>query len=210
MKRGLLAVLFLLLLAGCQTVPAPRDPVSAADASRLRSLVLGWQEKAFSERRLKALYAVEMHPKVGPVVRGYVSFFWDGHGLDWRASAPMAGNVRGGRIERDGFESTGLLPVDIPAADVVGLFLGIPDWDFVSGPIYPHRGGYRIVSGAREMTFDVNRGVLSQALPGRFSAVFEPGDGLPRKITIGGPNGEAVFQLQSLLPWKVEEPVPPL
>jgi hypothetical protein len=166
------------------------------------------QEKVFSPRRLKALYSVELHPKVGAIGRGYVSFFWDGSVLHWRASAPMAGNIRGGEIQRAGFESTGLLPIDVPAADALGLFLGFPDWDLVSSPISRHKSGYRVVSGAREFIFDPARGVIAQSLRGRFSTSFEPGDGLPRRITVSGKNGEAVLILQNLLPWPEEEAVP--
>lgn len=210
MRRASPGVLALfLVLSGCQTASPRVEPVSGEELVRLRSLVASWQEKAFSPRRLKALYSVETNPKVGPIMRGYVSFFWDGETLVWRASAPMAGNVRGGTIERDGFESTGLLPLDIPAADVVGVFLGVPGWDIVNSPVFAAKDGYRLVSGTREMVFSPGRGVLSQSLPNRISATFEPGDGLPRAITVAGPDGKAVFRMQSLLPWPAGEGVPP-
>src|SRR5262249_4295768 len=124
--RGwLAAALIALASARCATAP---KPVSAADAEAARAAYEKARARAYAPRRFKALLQGEVAPKGGAIARGYLSCWWDGRVLVWRASAPLAGAGSSGRLSLDD-PSRGTVPFpgELDAKDAIGLLFGILD-----------------------------------------------------------------------------------
>ncbi len=169
------------------------------------------RETAFAPRRIKALYRGEASHTVGTIVRGYLSIFWDGRVLWWRASAPIAGNLRGGRLEPStGAGGSGPFAGTLTAADAVGALLGA--LDLAAGEAPARVEGDAVVlaldGAGRTAKIDSKGRVLSLGFPGGNRVSYDPGAGLPRRIEAGGPDGRADLVLETLGPWPEGEPVP--
>lgn len=169
----------------------PSSVLAAYDAGRIKA----WDPS----RRFKALFKAEASPKVGAVGRGWLSVWWDGASgsLVWRASAPIAGNGRGGFLRkeyREGGADSASLPVPgrLSPADLITCILGTPD-----APPPP------------SAALDEQGRVVEMRFAGGEVVKLQPGDGVPRRIEANGPDGRAVLTLESYGPWPFGEEVPP-
>jgi hypothetical protein len=188
-------------------VPAPLDP-REGDA---RGAWEKAREKAFAPRRIKALYRGEASHTIGTIVRGYLSIFWDGRVLWWRASAPIAGSLRGGRLEPStGAGGSGPFAGSLTAADAVGALLGALDLPAAEAPARVESDEVVLVldGAGRTARVDPKGRVLALGFPGGNRVAYEPGSGLPRRIEARGPDGRADLVLETLGPWPEGEPVP--
>lgn len=188
-------------------IPEPPD-TRAGDA---RGAWERARETAFAPRRIKALYKGEASHTVGTILRGYLSIFWDGRVLWWRASAPIAGNVRGGRLDpATGAGGSGPFAGTLTAADAVGALLGALDLSAAEAPV--ELDGDAVVlaldGAGRTAKIDSKGRVLSLGFPGGNRVTYDPGTGLPRRIEARGPDGRADLVLETLGPWPEGEPVP--
>ncbi len=202
-KLGLLGLL--VVLAGCASVPPAPPSVDLATAwSRARA-------EAWAPRRFKALFRGEVVPRVGVAVRGYLSVWWDGETLVWRASAPLGGAGKGGVLWRDADEASGLFPGPLSARDALAAILGVADVAAAPGasPAWSN-GAFRLplADGLRHGLLDGAGQVVGLDLPGGVTVRFEPGEGVPRKITARGPEGGAVLTLESFGAWPAGERIP--
>ena len=191
------------VLAGCAAAPpaAPaRDPVLSFEAAR---------RQAWAPRRFKALFRGEVAPKVGTVVRGYLSVFWDGNALVWRASAPLAGTARTGVLTRFGTEDSGLVPGRLAGSDALGALLGAPNLPAEPAGVRFEKGRSRIaLAGERAALLDAEGRIVGLSYPGGIEVTLEPGEGVPRRIAARGPSGSAVLTLESYGPWPEGEAIP--
>ena len=208
MRRGIsaLAALAALLAAACATV----RPVAPYEADRIRT---AWEKKrasAFSSRRLKAMWKGNVSPTVGTVMHGYFLVWWDGETLVWKASAPLAGNVRSGTLRAGAEEGTTPFPSRIRPADAIGVLLGALDLSAIARPVERIGDGYRLFLDGygRAATLDPKLSVVALELPGPTRVTYVPGQGLPREIEAISRDGRARLELESLAPWPEGEPIP--
>jgi hypothetical protein len=169
----------------------PSSVLAAYDAGRIRA----WDPS----RRFKALFRAEASPKVGAVGRGWLSVWWDGASgsLAWRASAPIAGNARGGILRKEygegGADSVSLpVPGRLSPADLIACILGTPD-----------------AEPSRSTALDGHGRVVEMRFARGEVVTLQPGDGVPRRLEANGPDGRAVLTLESYGPWPLGEEVPP-
>ena len=203
-RRAASAAAALLVLASCRSAtPAPR-PAGPDEALRAVSAVLAARDAAWAPRRFKALYRGEVSPRIGPVLRGYVAFFWDGESLSYRASVPLVGGARSGTLRRDGGDAEGLLPGRLAAGDVLAALLGVPE-EAPTGEGAVATDGrlkLRLPSGAgRAVVVSTAGEVVGLVLPDGVRVELAPGAGVPRRIRVGGPEGSALLTLESFGPW---------
>jgi hypothetical protein len=147
-------------------------------------------------RRFKALFKAEVSPKVGAIGRGYLSVWWEGATgtLRWRASAPIAGQGRGGVLRRGAsVSSNALLPGRLSADDVLACVLGVPD-----APLSP------------SVAVDPEGRPIEFSFPSGEVVSLHPGEGVPRRIEANGSDGRAVLTLEAYSSWPESEKVPPL
>jgi hypothetical protein len=176
-------------------------------------------------RRFKALFRAEVSPNVGAISRGYLSVWWNGATgtLTWRASAPIAGEGRGGFLRkgnRGGAEGDGgapgsrqsLLPGRFTSNDILACVLGVPESALSSSlPFEETAKGLRLRIDDSKRTALLNR----EGKPIEFTfsndetVKLQPGEGVPRRIEANGPEGRAVLTLESYSSWPEGEPVPP-
>ncbi len=208
MKR-LLAPGLALLAAACATAPPPL-PIAPAEAA---PLVAAWEERraeAFAPRRLKALYRGEASAKAGPVLRGYLSVFWDGTTLLWKASAPLAGNAREGTLRRGGGPTGAASPVPgrLTQDDALGALLGVLDLPAAGRPVVRTGGGFRLeLDDAGHEAFLAPDGrVTSLRFPGGTHVTLEAASPFPLELRAKGPSGSAHLVLESWGEWPPETP----
>ena len=120
-RAAVAAAAILLLVPACRTAGPAATPADPERTARSVAAVFAAREKAWAPRRFKALYRGEVAPKVGLRVRGFLSLFWDGEALEWRASAPLAGSPRAGTIRRGDLDGGGLFPGPFGASDVLAV-----------------------------------------------------------------------------------------
>lgn len=192
----------LLVLGACRSAGPAGAPAPPAETAKALASVSAAREAAWRPRRFQALFRGEVSPKVGVAVRGYLSLKWDGESLDWRASAPLAGTGREGRLRRAGGGTEGLFPGRLAARDVLAALFGVPEEEpsaegasqlrngLLVLPLPSGEGRAVLVSPAGEIT-----GLL---LPDGVRVELTPGSGLPRRIAIRGPEGSAALSLESL------------
>jgi hypothetical protein len=203
-----------LLAAGCTTAP-PVQPLAPAEADRF---VTAWEARraeAYAPRRLKALFRGEAAPKFGVALRGYLSVFWDGTTLVWKASAPLAGNAREGRLTRGVGEAgdagaASPLPGTQSAADAIGALLGVLDLPAAGRPVERVGDGARIRldSAGREALLTPDGRVLALSFPGKARVSLEAAAPFPLKVSASGPRGSATLVLESWADWPPGEPIP--
>jgi hypothetical protein len=195
-----------LAAAGC--APAPK-PVSAAAADSARSAYEKVRASAYAPRRFKALFQGEVAPKIGAIARGYLSCWWDGRVLVWRASAPLAGAGDSGRLSLDE-PSRGRVPFpgELDAKDAIGLLFGVLDLPPLR--VEASSGGTRVVldERGRAAVLDGDGRIVEIDLPGGARGRFEPGGALPRSIDAKSKDGSAKLTLQSYGDWPQSEPLP--
>lgn len=206
MKRraAVAAAALFLSQAACRSAgPAavPADPVRTA---RSVAAVFEARERAWGPRRIKALYRGEVAPKAGLAVRGFLSLYWDGETLEWKASVPLAGTPRAGTIRRGDTDSGGLFPGPLVAADVLAALLGVPE-ELPTGEGALLRAGrveLRLPSGGgRSVLVSEGGAVTGLVLSGGVRVEILPGPLLPGRIEISGREGTAVLSLESWGPW---------
>lgn len=193
--------------AGGDAAEAGPERVARARAAYARA-----REAAYAPRRFKALFSGEISPRVGAIGRGYLSLYWDGGALAWRASAPLGGAGRGGTLRR-GSDSGDLdFPGAATGADVLAALLGAPDLDLsLEGGAEERSGAVRLTlaSPGRTAVVDREGRIVELGLPDGTRVRLEPGAGVPRRIEASGPDGFASLRLESFGPWPEGEPLPP-
>jgi hypothetical protein len=136
------------------------------------------------------------------VGRGFLAVWWDGTTLTWKTSAPLAGEGQQGALGLLGASGAPLpIPGRLDPGEAIAALLGVPlgavegtatgDGDRV---VLPLEGGTLVV-------VDRAGRVVEARFPGGVRVVYEPGNGLPRKITATSREGRAVLELESLGPW---------
>ena len=206
-----LSLALALLGAACATAPPP-VPLTAGEAS---TVVKAWDSRraaAYSPRRLKALFKGEAAPKAGAAMRGYLTVFWDGTTLFWKASAPLAGKGRDGRLTRSA-EPAGEaspFPAGLTSADVVGALLGVLDLPAAGRPVDRIGKEIRLVldDAGREAFLSPDGTVTALAFPGGTRVTLEGASPFPLRISARGPRGTATLVLESWAAWPADEPVP--
>ena len=191
---GSALVSLVLFLEGACSSGAPAPASSSVTAAYEASRAKAWD----SSRRFKALFKAEVSPKVGAIGRGWLSVWWDGNTLSWRASAPIAGAGRGGllrKVQGAGGADPDSFPLlgGLAAADLIACILGTPDAPPSPSSVLDDRGN-----------------VVQMRFPNGEVVRFQPGSGVPRRIEANGPDGRAVLTLESYGPWPSGEEVPPL
>lgn len=211
--RRLLACLgFFVLSFGTACVARP-GVVSAPAAAAAREAYERARRTAFSPRRFKALFSGEVSPRAGALARGYLSVFWDGEALVWRASAPVAGTARGGALTRTGGAGgRAPFPGKLTDADAIGIVLGVADVPPGADAATSQGDLVRLsLEGeGRAALLDGTGRVVGLELPGGTAVRFEPGEGVPRRIEATSPEGRAILKLESYGAWPSGEGVPPL
>ncbi len=214
-RPAAVAAAALLVATSCRTAGPSAGPAAVpADSGRTVGAlvtVLAARDVAWSPRRFKALFRGEVSARAGLTVRGYLALFWDGESLAWRASVPLAGTPRSGVIRRAGSEVSELFPGRLAGADLLAVLFGVPEEPpsgegaFVRGG----RIGLKLPSGGgRAVLVPPSGGVTGLLLPGGVSVELSPGDGLPRRIELTGPEGRALLTLESYGDWPAGEEVP--
>lgn len=201
----------LLLTAACRSAgPAavPADPVRTAEAL---SAVVSARDEAWAPRRFKALYRGEVSPRLGPSARGFLSLFWDGDTLTWRASVPLAGSGRSGTIRRSGDDAGDLFPGRLAGSDVLAALLGAPgDAPTAEGAVVRgERVELKLPGGdGRTVLVSPSGEVTGLVLPDGVRVELTPGSGVPRRIEVKGRDGKGVLTLESWGPWAEGEEAP--
>ena len=193
----------LLVLGACRSAGPAGVPAGPEQTAQALASVSAAREAAWRPRRFQALFRGEVSPKVGVAVRGYLTLRWDGEVLAWKVSAPLAGAGREGVLRRAGGGAEGLLPGRLSADDVLAAIFGVPE-ETPSGegasvlrdgrlvlPLPSGEGRAVVVSAAGEIA-----GLL---LPDGVRVELTPGSGLPRRIAIRGPEGNAELTLESFV-----------
>lgn len=202
------AAALLVLAASCRTAAPSASPADAASAARALSAVVGARDAAWRPRRFQALYRGEVSPRVGAIVRGYLALRWDGEALSWKASVPLAGTGRSGLLRRAGGDAAGLFPGRLEAGDVLAALLGVPEeLPTAEGALL--RGArveLPLPSGAgRAVLVSAKGEVTGLVLPDGVRVELTPGEGVPRAISVRGPEGRAELALESYGPWAEAE-----
>lgn len=200
-----------LLVGGCATAP----PVRSLAPAEADPYVAAWEARraeAYAPRRLKALFRGEAAPKIGVALRGYLTVFWDGTTLVWRASAPLAGNARGGRLTRSGDEAgeASPLPGTLTSADAIGALLGVLDLPAAGRPVerVGDRVRIRLDGAGRDAFLSPDRKVSALSFPGSARVSFEAAVPFPLKLSARAPRGSATLVLESWADWPPGEPIP--
>lgn len=204
-RRAALAAAVLLAFApACRSVGPAAVPAGPERTAQSLSAVLAARERAWAPRRFKALYRGEVAPKAGLAIRGFLSLFWDGETLGWRASVPLAGTPRSGTIRRGDVDSGGLFPGPLVASDVLAALLGVPE-ELPTGDGALLREGrveLRLPSGGgRAVLVSEDGSVTGLALPAGVRVEILPGPLVPGRIEVSGREGTAVLSLESYGPW---------
>ena len=201
----------LLAATSCRTAGPAAVPADPGRTVHALATVLAARDVAWSPRRFKALFRGEVSASAGLTVRGYLALFWDGESLAWRASVPLAGTPRSGVIRRAGSEASELFPGRLAGADLLAVLFGVPE-EPPSGEGAFVRGGrieLKLPSGdGRAVLVSPSGGVTGLLFPGGVSVELSPGDGLPRRIELTGPEGRALLTLESYGGWPAGEEVP--
>jgi hypothetical protein len=197
--------------AACATVPPP-VPLREQEALRI---VEAWEKRradAFAPRRLKALFRGEAAPKIGTVVRGYLSIFWDGTTLVWKASAPLAGNAREGRLRRGGGAAgeASPFPGRLTQDDALGALLGVLDLSARGRPVEKIGEEIRLKldDGGREAFLAPDGQVKALRFPGGTLVTLEAASPFPLRLKAKGPAGSADLVLESWAKWSEGESTP--
>lgn len=186
------------LLGGCAS-GRPSSPEASARAAAALERV---RTEAYRPRRWKALFRGEVAPRVGAIGRGFLAIFWDGLTLTWKTSAPLAGDVQSGTLSLGSASGAPLpIPGRLAPREAIGVLLGVPDGG-VAGPA--RDDGDRVIlplEGGTLAVLDRAGRVVEVRFRGGVRVVYEPGSGLPRKLTATSREGRAVLELESLGPW---------
>lgn len=210
-RRAALAAAVLLAFApACRSAGPAAVPAGPERTAQSLAAVLAARDRAWAPRRFKALYRGEVAPKAGLALRGFLSLFWDGASLEWRASVPLAGTPRSGTIRRGDADASGLFPGPLAASDVLAALLGVPE-ELPTGEGALLREGrveLRLPSGGgRAVLVSADGSVTGLALPGNVRVELLPGPLVPGRIEVSGREGTAVLSLESYGPWpEGEEP----
>jgi hypothetical protein len=203
-RAAVAAAALLALAAGCRTAGPAIVPADPARTAQSVTAVFAARERAWAPRRFKALYRGEVAPKAGLAMRGFLSLFWDGETLEWKASVPLAGTPRTGAIRRGDLDAGGLFPGPLVAADVLAALLGVPE-ELPTGEGALLRGGrveLRLPSGGGRAVLVAEDGsVTGLVLSGGVRVELLPGPLVPGRIEVLGREGTAVLSLESYGPW---------
>lgn len=206
MRSGYAVLLAALLAGGCATV----RPVPPSEAERVRAAWDHARRAAFGPRRFKAMWKGDVSPTVGMVSHGFLLVWWDGTALTWKASAPLAGNVKGGRLAAGAPGGAAPFPGRLLPADAIGVLLGALDLPAGGRPVERAGSRYRLFLDGygRAASLDDDLRVLGLDLPEGTHVTYEPGEGLPHRIDASSRDGHAHLSLESLGPWPEGEPIP--
>lgn len=212
MRRPAAAIAAALLsVAACRTAAPPVLPAEPAVTAAAVAAVVAARDGAWGPRRFKALYRGEVSPRLGVAVRGYLSLFWDGEALTWRASMPLAGSGRSGVLSRSGSDTGELFPGRLAAGDVLAALLGAPE-ALPTGEGAVLRGErveLKLPTGeGRAVLVSPSGEITGLVLPAGVSVELSPGVEVPRRIEMKGREGKAVLTLESFGPWSEGEEAP--
>ena len=206
-RAGVVAAV-VLLAASCATAP-PAVPLDAGDAEAWTARWESRRAAAYGPRRLKALYRGEAAPKIGVIARGYLSVWWDGATLVWKASAPLAGDLRGGTLSAAGGGASPF-PGRLKAGDAIGALLGVLDLPAGGRPVERVGDAVRIRLDAegREALFGKDGRLTGLKFPDGTRVALEPASPLPLRLDAAGPGGTASLVLESWADWPEGEAIP--
>lgn len=191
----------LLVLGACRSAGPAGAPASPVETAQALASVSAAREAAWRPRWFQALFRGEVSPMVGVAVRGYLTLRWDGAALAWKASAPLAGVVREGVLRREGGGTEGLFPGRLASRDVLAAILGVPEEAPSAEGASVLRDGRLVLplpSGeGRAVVVSPSGEVIGLLLPEGVRVELTPGAGLPRRIAIRGPEGNAELTLES-------------
>jgi hypothetical protein len=169
--------------------------------------------RAWTPRRFKALYAVEVSPVIGAVQRGFLTLFWDGRRLLWRTSLPMAGQVGEGLLERGAASPGGLasaLSSRLNDSDALAVLLGAPECPETAPLVEGDGNSFRLILEAdgRDVVLGPSGRVSGMGFPGGVGVLLEPGEEVPARIEVKSRRGRALLKLEAAGDWPVQE-LPP-
>lgn len=195
------AVAAVLVLGACRSAGPAGAPAGPEETAHALASVSAAREEAWRPRRFQALFRGELSPRVGVAVRGYLTLRWDGTALAWKASAPLAGVVREGVLRREGGGTEGLFPGRFASRDVLAAIFGVPEEAPSADGASVLRDGRLVLplpSGeGRAVVVSPAGEVIGLLLPEGVRVELTPGAGLPRRIAIRGPEGNAQLTLES-------------
>jgi hypothetical protein len=207
------ALLVATLGAACSTARPGFSPVSPEAAAAARERLSEACRKAWTPRRLKALFAVEVSPAVGAIQRGFLTLFWDGRRLLWRTSLPMAGQVGEGALERGATSPGGLaaaLSPNLKDSDALSVLLGAPECPTAAPAVEGDRSSYRILleGKGRDVVLGPSGRVTEMGFPGGVEVRLWPGEEVPTRIELKSRKGRALLKLEAAGDWPAQEPAP--
>ena len=191
----------LFVLGACRSAGPAGVPAGPEETAHALSRIFAARQEAWMPRRFQALLRGEVSSKAGIAGRGYVALQWDGEALAWKVSVPLAGVVRSGLLRRADEAGEGLLPGRLASRDVLAALFGVPEEAPTSD------GAWRLRDGRLVLTLPSGEGravlvspageITGLLLPDGVRVELTPGAGLPRRIAIRGPEGNAVLTLES-------------
>ncbi len=197
----------------CSTARPGFSPVSAEAAAAARERLLEACQKAWTPRRLKALFSVEVSPVVGAVQRGFLTLFWDGRRLLWRTSLPIAGQVGEGVLERGSSSPGGLasaLSSRLNDSDALSVLLGAPECPTETPAVEGDRNSYRLLLAGegRDVVLGSSGRVTGMGFPGGVEVRLWPGEEVPTRIEVKSRIGRALLKLEIAGEWSAQELAP--
>lgn len=191
----------LLVLGACRSAGPAGVPAGPEEIAQALASVSAAREAAWMPRRFQALLRGEVSSKVGIAGRGYLALQWDGEALAWKVSVPLAGVVRSGLLRPADEASEGLLPGRLASRDVLAAIFGVPEEAPSIEGASRLRDGHlvlRLPSGeGRAVLVSPAGEITGLLLPDGVRVELTPGAGLPRRIAIRGPEGDAVLTLET-------------
>lgn len=212
MRRSAAVSLSLALVVGGCATALRVIPLTGDEAG---PFVAAWETRraeAYAPRRLKALFRGEAAPKFGATLRGYLTVYWDGTALVWKASAPLSGNARSGRLTKSAAEAgeASPFPGALSSADAIGALLGVLDLPAAGRPVERVGDQVRIrLDGAgREAFLSPDGKVAALSFPGSARVSFEAAAPFPLRLRAKGRRGSATLVLESWADWPAGEAIP--
>src|SRR5439155_22714002 len=100
-------------------------------------------------------------------------------------------------------------PGELDGSDAIGVLLDVLDLA-PAGAVESLRDGFRLTLDGRGRValLDARLRIVGLELPHGARVTFEPGDGVPRRISASSPDGTADLSLESFGAWPAGEAIP--